>query len=200
MKVNTGVALLSLSYLWCVCALLCVSALYVHPVINITPSATSSSTLMAGVRMNSPAFRQGNFSFAVTAPIISWFSSSPHDEFASCELSNTPAERARIQGNILFITLPVLQCYTETLIQQCQLLRCAGLIKGDIEAVAGLGTWSLFKASFDHSSITVPMVDIGYVYTSMCGHCTVFVRHTHALVLGMLTCICVCMYVFCTML
>lgn len=134
-----------------------VYSLYLNPVYHTT--GTNVTQVMSGFRLNSPTFRQGNVSFNVTAPLIPWFRSKSHSEFATCKLTNSPEERKRVKGKVLLVTLP-LRCYTEIFIQQCQHLNCAGVVLGVLEDPAGQATWSQFNGGVDRKSLRAPLVEI----------------------------------------
>jgi len=138
-----------------------VCSLYVHPVYHTI--GTNITQVLSGVRMNSPTFRQGNVSFNVTAPLLPWFESKSHSPFDSCELRNSAHERERVEGKLLFITLPEVACFKEILISQCQQFKCAGVVMGSENNPAGLVTWSNFKGGVDDASLKAPFVDIRFV-------------------------------------
>jgi len=164
MNKSVCVSVVTLSVLLCLLLCVhsvCVCSLYVHPVYHTI--GTNITQIMSGVRMNSPTFRQGNTSFNVTAPLIPWFESKSHSQFDSCELPNSAHERERVEGKILFLTLPVLVCFRETFITQCQQFQCAGVVMGTESNPAGQITWSDFKGGVDDSSLKAPFVDIRFV-------------------------------------
>jgi len=138
-----------------------VSCLYVHPVYHHTigtDNATKVTEVMPEFRLNSPKFRQGNESFNVTAPLISWYQADTHTQFDSCTLPNS--DRQRVQGKLLFISLPEVQCFRETFIEHCQKLMCAGIVMASDSEPAGRLTWSQFEGGVDRSALRSPLVEI----------------------------------------
>jgi len=169
MNASVYVSVVTLSVSLCVLLLcvhsVCVSSLYVHPVYHTIGTNITQDLVMSGVRMNSPTFRQGNVSFNVTAPLVLWFASNSHSEFDSCELPNSSEERERVEGKLLFITLPELFCFRETFIEQCQQLGCAGVVMSTVKDPAGQFSWSIFKGGVDHRSLKAPLLEIRFVHS-----------------------------------
>jgi len=152
--------------LWSLLLLLCcfpflfASSLYFHDVYHTI--GANSTLVMAGFRLNSPHFRQGNQSFNVTAPLVPWFPSTSHSQWDSCDLPNSPQERQRVEGKLMFITLPELRCLRDVFVQECQKLMCAGVIVGSKSRPAGRLTWSQFQGGVDQKTLRAPLVEIRF--------------------------------------
>jgi len=155
---------------WFLVLLLCcfplfASSLYFHDVYTI---GVNDTLLMPGFELNSPHFRQGNQSFNVTAPLVPWFQSKSHTEFASCDLPNSPQERQRVAGKLMFVTLPEVRCFREVFIQACHKLMCAGVIVGSKSRPAGRIVWSQFQDGVDQKTLRAPLVEIRLVVYVLC--------------------------------